>query len=92
VLPSRVPLLISLARTHHHHHRHHATGQLGGPSSPADSSDNGDDTLGRALRKAVEAGDPDLVYLALFAAYRSRTLPEFWRAGGPSCHRQKPVC
>ena len=30
----------------------------------------------RALGKAINAGDPDLVYLALFALQRSRSLPE----------------
>ena len=30
----------------------------------------------RALGKAIGAGDPDLVYLALFALQRSRSLPE----------------
>jgi hypothetical protein len=75
-----VPLLISLART-----TTATAGQPGAASSTADGSDGtgGEDTLGRALRKAVEAGDPDLVYLALFAAYRSRTLPEFWRLVAP---------
>jgi hypothetical protein len=36
------------------------------------------DTLAKALRRAVESGDPDLVYLALFAAYKARPLPRFW--------------
>ncbi|GFR52294.1 hypothetical protein Agub_g14829, partial [Astrephomene gubernaculifera] len=30
------------------------------------------------VRKAVESGDTDLVYLVLFSLYRSRPLPEFW--------------
>ena len=30
----------------------------------------------RALTKAISAGDPDLVYLALFALQRSHSLPE----------------
>eukprot|EP00775_Hariotina_reticulata_P009376 gene9376-9539_t len=76
----QVPLLISLART-----TATTAGLPGTSTSTADSSESacGEDTLGRALRKAVEAGDPDLVYLALFAAYRSRSLPEFWRLVSP---------
>eukprot|EP00198_Chlamydomonas_reinhardtii_P010037 XP_001699374.1 VPS16-like protein [Chlamydomonas reinhardtii] len=34
--------------------------------------------LQRALRKAIESGDTDLVYLVLFGLYRARPLPEFW--------------
>ncbi|MEW5298634.1 MAG: hypothetical protein WDW36_001730 [Sanguina aurantia] len=37
-----------------------------------------EDTLERALRKAIESGDTDLVYLVLFHIYRHRPLPEFW--------------
>jgi hypothetical protein len=73
----QVPLLISLAKG-----ASTTSGQLQG----ADASPGGEgaeDTLSRALRKAVDARDPDLVYLALFAAYRSRPLPEFWKMVGP---------
>ena len=34
----------------------------------------------RALSKATESGDPDLVYLALFSLYRARPLPSFLAA------------
>lgn len=73
----QVPLLISLAK---------GTSTTSGQSPGADASSGGEgaeDTLSRALRKAVDARDPDLVYLALFAAYRSRPLPEFWKMVGP---------
>lgn len=67
----QVPLLLSLAK--------------GAPASSggAGAADGEEDTLDRALRKAVEARDPDLLYLALFAAYRSRPLPEFWGLVAP---------
>ncbi len=41
-----------------------------------------DDTLARALKKAIESGDTDLVYLVLFAAYRAKPLPDFWALVG----------
>lgn len=54
-------------------------GVAGSASVAADA----DQVMARALRKAVESGDTDLVYLVLFAAYagvrnRSRSLSEFW--------------
>jgi hypothetical protein len=74
----QVPLLISLAK---------GGGTTSGQAAGADASPGGgegaEDTLSRALRKAVDARDPDLVYLVLFAAYRSRPLPEFWKMVGP---------
>jgi hypothetical protein len=72
----QVPLLISLAK---------GAGSTSASGHPADSpgGEAAEDTLSRALRKAVDARDPDLVYLALFAAYRSRPLPEFWKMVGP---------
>lgn len=74
----QVPLLISLAKGA-------TTSSSAGGQSAADASggESAEDTLSRALRKAVDARDPDLVYLALFAAYRSRPLPEFWKMVGP---------
>ncbi|EFJ45438.1 hypothetical protein VOLCADRAFT_105988 [Volvox carteri f. nagariensis] len=42
-----------------------------------------DEVLQRALRKAVESGDPDLVHLVLVGTYRSRPLPEFWALVAP---------
>jgi alpha-D-ribose 1-methylphosphonate 5-triphosphate synthase subunit PhnG len=83
----QVPLLISLSKGasssttassggHGSSDAASADGALGGEGS-------GEDTLSRALRKAVDARDPDLVYLALFAAYRSRPLPEFWKMVSP---------
>eukprot|EP00878_Enallax_costatus_P010209 GHUV01010657.1.p1 GENE.GHUV01010657.1~~GHUV01010657.1.p1 ORF type:complete len:418 (+),score=91.20 GHUV01010657.1:1911-3164(+) len=68
----QVPLLISLAKT--------STSTSAGAAADADAAE---DTLGRALRKAVESGDPDLVYLSLFAAYKTRSLPEFWKLVSP---------
>lgn len=76
----QVPLLISLSKGA-------STTSSGGRSPDADAalagSEGAEDTLSRALRKAVDARDPDLVYLALFAAYRSRPLPEFWKMVAP---------
>eukprot|EP00798_Chlamydomonas_sp_ICE-L_P031744 gene31744-6945_t len=43
----------------------------GGPGQEAE------DTLTRALRKAIESGDTDLVYLVLFHIYKHRALPDF---------------
>ncbi|KAI8468744.1 MAG: vacuolar protein sorting-associated protein 16 [Monoraphidium minutum] len=59
----QVPLLISLAR---------------GQDAAAAAAGEEEDILGRALRRAVESGDPDLIYLTLFAAYKQRPLPQFW--------------
>ncbi|KAF8057673.1 VCL1 [Scenedesmus sp. PABB004] len=74
---AQVPLLLSLARTG-------AGGGGGGHGAPPPlGGDPADDTLGAALRKAVESGDPDLVHLALFEAYRARPLPEFWALVSP---------
>jgi hypothetical protein len=58
----------------------------GGGGGGGGGGSGNEDTLARALRKAVESRDPDLVYLVLFAAYRARPLPEFWRmvAGRPT--------
>lgn len=47
----------------------------------------GEDALVRALRRAVEAGDTDLVYLVLFTAYRSRSLQV-----RPQAHHLLPYC
>lgn len=74
----QVPLLISLAKG-----GSSTTSSGGGSVDALSSADGPEDTLSRALRKAVDARDPDLVYLALFAAYRSRPLPEFWKMVGP---------
>jgi hypothetical protein len=63
-----VPLLISLATSSQTPGQ--PVGQTGGEEEA--------DTLAKALRRAVESGDPDLVYLALFAAYKARPLPRFW--------------
>ena len=67
----QVPLLISLAKSS-------SSSSSSGSGAPHTGADEDDDTLAKALRKAVESGDPDLVYLALFAAYTSRPLPLFW--------------
>jgi hypothetical protein len=64
---AQVPLLLGLARDH------------GAGAGGGGQGSGGEDSLARALHKAVEAGDPDLVHLVLFAAYRQRPLPEFWR-------------
>ncbi|GIL65103.1 hypothetical protein Vafri_18928 [Volvox africanus] len=51
-------------------------------SSTTDAEEGGEggreEVLQRALRKAVESGDTDLVYLVLFGMYRACSLPEFW--------------
>lgn len=77
----QVPLLISLAKGS----STTSSGQspLSSSTDTLPSAEGAEDTLSRALRKAVDARDPDLVYLALFAAYRSRPLPEFWKMVGP---------
>lgn len=77
----QVPLLISLAKGS----STTSSGQspLSSGTDTLSSAEGAEDTLSRALRKAVDARDPDLVYLALFAAYRSRPLPEFWKMVGP---------
>jgi len=67
----QVPLLISLAKSS-------SSGISSSSGAPHTGADEEDDTLAKALRKAVESGDPDLVYLALFAGYTSRPLPLFW--------------
>jgi hypothetical protein len=74
----QVPLLISLAKTN-------TTTTTTTSSSSGSPPEEEDDPLVKALRKAVESGDPDLAYLALFAAYSARTLPQFWNmlAGRP---------
>lgn len=61
----QVPLLISLAKT-----VTSSSGAGGVLHQSSDSGEGSEDTLARALRKAVESGDPDLVYLVLFAAYK----------------------
>ncbi len=38
-----------------------------------------DDALIRALRRAIESGDTDLVMAVLFAAYRTRPPAAFWQ-------------
>ncbi|GLC37683.1 hypothetical protein PLESTM_000635700 [Pleodorina starrii] len=71
-----------------------AGGRAGGRSSTAallesggdeggDEGEGRDEVLHRALRKAVESGDTDLVFLVLFGIYRSRPLPEFWSLVAP---------
>ncbi|KAG2424052.1 hypothetical protein HYH02_015233 [Chlamydomonas schloesseri] len=77
----QVPLLLSLALGS-------AAARTGGTSSAGrpgldargadDEGDSSDEVLQRALRKAIESGDTDLVYLVLFGLYRARPLPEFW--------------
>jgi hypothetical protein len=74
----QVPLLISLAKG-----GNTSGGQAAGADAAPGGGEGAEDTLSRALRKAVDARDPDLVYLVLFAAYRSRPLPEFWKMVGP---------
>lgn len=37
---------------------------------------------GRALQRAVDSGDTDLVYLVLFSLYRKLSLPDFVAAIG----------
>jgi hypothetical protein len=70
---AQVPLLLSLAAGG-------AQQQLSAAASDSGNSPGGsEDPLGRALRKAVESGDPDLVHLVLFAAYKQRPLAEFWQ-------------
>lgn len=46
------------------------------PTEPLGEEDG--DVLLRALRKAIESGDTDLVYLVLFHIYRHRSLADFW--------------
>jgi Vps16, C-terminal region len=76
----QVPLLLSLARGSAASHAQQGGGAADDPASGGGSgSNNNEDALARALRKAVESGDPDLVHLVLFAAYKSLQLPEFWR-------------
>ncbi|KAG2491741.1 hypothetical protein HYH03_009904 [Edaphochlamys debaryana] len=49
------------------------------PLDPGDEEGEGaGEAMQRALRKAVESGDTDLVYLVLFGLYRALPLPEFW--------------
>jgi hypothetical protein len=82
----QVPLLISLAQGAGPSITSSSSGGMipgGGDAAAAAAGEGAEDTLSRALRKAVDARDPDLVYLALFAAYRSRTLPEFWKMVAP---------
>ncbi len=50
-----------------------SSGDLGGEGGAAE------DALARALRRAIESGDTDLVYHVLFYAYRSRGVAELWQ-------------
>jgi hypothetical protein len=62
----QVPRLLSLAKT-----AGTSTGSgSGAAASGLDDTNGPEDTLGRALLKAIQSGDPDLVYLVLFEAYR----------------------
>ncbi|KAG2436636.1 hypothetical protein HXX76_006164 [Chlamydomonas incerta] len=77
----QVPLLLSLA-VGSTGARAGAAGSSGRPGLDArvadEEGDSSDEVLQRALRKAIESGDTDLVYLVLFGLYRARSLPEFW--------------
>lgn len=67
----QVPLLLSLSVSAP------GSGDVGGGGAGDD-----EDTLSRALKRAIESGDTDLVYLVLFHAYRNRPLPQFWAIVG----------
>lgn len=60
----QVPLLLSLAKTAG------ISSSSGNGAAAAEEAGGAEDTLGRALLKAIVSGDPDLVYLVLFEAYR----------------------
>jgi hypothetical protein len=60
----QVPRLLSLAKTAG------SSSGSGAAASGLDEAHGPEDTLGRALLKAIQSGDPDLVYLVLFEAYR----------------------
>ncbi|GAX81388.1 hypothetical protein CEUSTIGMA_g8819.t1 [Chlamydomonas eustigma] len=53
------------------------TGAGSGDLASEESDEDGDVQL-KALRKAIESGDTDLVYLVLFSIYKSRSLQDFW--------------
>ncbi|KAF6254839.1 vacuolar protein sorting-associated protein 16 [Scenedesmus sp. NREL 46B-D3] len=81
----QVPLLLSLAKTA----GSSSSGSAGAAGPGLDEAGGPDDTLGRALLKAIVSGDPDLVYLVLFEAYRSRPLPDFWKLVSPRVTARK---
>jgi lactam utilization protein B len=60
----QVPQLLTLAKTAG------TSSSSGAAASGLDEGHGADDMLGRALHKAVASGDPDLVYLVLFEAYK----------------------
>lgn len=71
----QVPLLLSLSVGAPAASTAAAGGGGGGGGAPLDEDG---DVLLRALRKAVESGDTDLVYLVLFHTYKHRSLQDFW--------------
>ncbi|WIA22377.1 hypothetical protein OEZ85_004684 [Tetradesmus obliquus] len=81
----QVPLLLSLAKTA----GISSSSSGGNGAAAAEEAGGAEDTLGRALLKAIVSGDPDLVYLVLFEAYRSRPLPEFWKLVSPRATARK---
>ncbi|KAF5825586.1 hypothetical protein DUNSADRAFT_8366, partial [Dunaliella salina] len=50
----------------------------GAPAQIDAEPEAGEDALVRALRKAIESGDTNLVLLVMFHIYRIRPLQEFW--------------
>jgi hypothetical protein len=62
----QVPLLLSLAKTA----GTSSSSSGGAAASGLDEAHEPEDTLARALLKAMASGDPDLVYLVLFEAYK----------------------
>jgi hypothetical protein len=62
----QVPRLLSLARTA----GSSSSSGAAAAGSQLDEGGGAEDTLGRALMKAIASGDPDLVYLVLFEAYK----------------------
>ena len=63
----QVPLLLSLSLMVSTPPQHNAQG-----------SEAEVDVLQRALKKAIESGDVDLVYLVLFNAFKRKSASEFW--------------
>ena len=58
-------------------HAHSSFPAAGGGGDEGEGSEEGG-ALARALRKAIESGDTDLVFLVLFHIYRARPLQDFW--------------
>mmetsp|Transcript_11428 Transcript_11428/g.29770 ORF Transcript_11428/g.29770 Transcript_11428/m.29770 type:complete len:737 (+) Transcript_11428:2-2212(+) len=67
----QVPLLLSLATR--------PAKKTGAPAQIDADPEAGEDALVRALRKAIESGDTNLVLLVMFHIYQIRPLQEFWQ-------------